>query len=104
MYQDGLKKLGEIAVPNYSFDMDVVNFLFLIQYQSFIKQIRLGATVNAEIKDGYWVEPMLVKIVVDYDNPDKCKLVFSDSFRLVDEYCVFDDYDKEYANQLRCTC
>lgn len=101
LYQDGLKKLGEIAVPNYSFDMDVVNFLFLIQYKPFIDQIRLGATVNAEIKDGYWVEPMLVKIVVDYDNPDKCKLVFSDSFRLVDEYCVFDDYDKEYAKSAK---
>ena len=76
LYQDGLKKLGEISVPNYSFDMDVVNFLFLIQYKPFIEQIRLGATVNAEVKKGFWVEPMLVKIVVDYDQPDNCKLVF----------------------------
>ena len=44
---------------------------------------------------------MLVKIVVDYDQPDNCKLVFSDSFRLVDEYCVFDDYDKEYAKSAK---
>ena len=101
LYQDGLKKLGEISVPNYSFDMDVVNFLFLIQYKPFIEQIRLGATVNAEVKKGFWVEPMLVKIVVDYDQPDNCKLVFSDSFRLVDEYCVFDDYDKEYAKSAK---
>ena len=101
LYQDGLKKLGEISVPNYSFDMDVVNFLFLIQYKPFIEQICLGATVNAEVKKGFWVEPMLVKIVVDYDQPDNCKLVFSDSFRLVDEYCVFDDYDKEYAKSAK---
>lgn len=101
LYQDSLKKLGEISVPNYSFDMDVVNFLFLIQYKPFIEQIRLGATVNAEVKKGFWVEPMLVKIVVDYDQPDNCKLVFSDSFRLVDEYCVFDDYDKEYAKSAK---
>ena len=93
LYQDGLKKLGEISVPNYSFDMDVV--------KPFIEQIRLGATVNAEVKKGFWVEPMLVKIVVDYDQPDNCKLVFSDSFRLVDEYCVFDDYDKEYAKSAK---
>ena len=101
LYQDGLKKLGEISVPNYSFDMDVVNFLFLIEYKPFIEQIRLGTTVNAEVKVGYWVEPMLVKIVVDYDRPDNCKLVFSDSFRLVDEYCVFDDYDKEYSKSAK---
>lgn len=81
--------------------MDVVNFLFLIEYKPFIEQIRLGTTVNAEVKDGYWVEPMLVKIVVDYDRPDNCKLVFSDSFRLVDEYCVFDDYDKEYSKSAK---
>lgn len=101
LYEDGLKKLKQISVPNYNFDMDVVNFLFLIQYQPFIDQIQLGATVNAEVKDGYWVEPMLVKFSIDYDNPDNCKLYFSDSFRLMDEYCIFDDYDKSYSQSTK---
>lgn len=97
LYEDGLKKLEQISVPNYNFEMDIVNFLFLIQYQTFIDQIKLGATVNAEVKKDFWVEPMLVKIVIDYDKPDNCKLVFSDSFRLMDSYAVFDEYDKEYS-------
>ena len=96
LYEDGLKQLKKISVPNYKFSMDTLNFLFLEEYQEFIDQIKLGTTVNAEIRRDYWIKPVLVQIVVDYENPKQCKLVFADSFRLVDEYCVFDDYDKKY--------
>lgn len=101
LYDDGVKKLEEISVPNYNFDMDVVNFMFLTQYQPFIDQIQLGATVHAEVRDDYWVNPMVVEIIVKYDAPDDCKLVFSDSFRLMDEYCVFDEYDADYSSSAK---
>ena len=101
LYEDSLKKLKELSVPTYTLELDVVNFLFLQKYQKYQEWIKLGATVNAEIRDDYWVQPILVKMEIDYDRPDNCKLIFSDKFRLMDALAVFDDYDSSYSKSVQ---
>ena len=52
-------------------------------------KFKLGAAVNLELEDSVWVEPRLIQLVIDYDNPENTTAILSDSFRLIDSVYEF---------------
>lgn len=81
----GQKQLKIISQPNCSFDMNTANFMFMKEFESFINEIEMGCLINAEIKDGYWVTPILLEMNLDYDNPNNFSMKFGNRFRMSDE-------------------
>lgn len=82
LYERANVVLKKMSQPNYTFNMDVIAFPFLKKYSTFINQIRLGSTVNAEIQKGFWIEPVLLKMDIPYDSPTSFKMYFSNNVRL----------------------
>lgn len=82
LYRQGVKALDRASQPNYTFSLDAVNFLLQSEYKDYINQCELGRTVNAEIRDGDWVSPVLLEISIDFDNPDDFSMVWGNRYRL----------------------
>ncbi|MCC8022616.1 MAG: hypothetical protein LIO46_02360, partial [Clostridiales bacterium] len=84
LYDQGINILHKLCQPNYTFSLEMVNFLMLPEFQSFIRQTQLGRTVHVEIRDGLWFKPVLLKAEIHYDDPSAMKLTFSNKLRLDD--------------------
>ena len=82
LYSQGISKLIELSQPNYSFDASVMNYPFLKEFETFTRQTQLGCSINLEVEEGVWVEPVLLKMVIPYDNPNSFEMVFSNKLRL----------------------
>lgn len=82
LYEQGRATLERISQPNYTFDLEAVNFLFNKAYEPFIDQVQLGCVVNAEVRDGVWVSPLLLEISYSYESPDDFSLTWGNRFRL----------------------
>lgn len=93
-----------LSKPLYEFSLEVSNFLFKKEYQRFIDQIELGALVHAEIKYGQWVSPRLLKIEIDYENPESTSMTFSDNFRLQGSSFIFEDSYNETTKASNKVC
>lgn len=93
-----------LSKPLYEFSLEISNFLFCKDYQRFIDQIELGALVHAEIKYGQWVSPRLLKIDIDYENPESTTMTFSDNFRLQGSSFIFEDSYNETTKSSNKVC
>lgn len=82
LYQQGRTALERISQPNYNFDLESVNLLFIKEYMPFIEQFALGSIVNAEIREGVWVTPILLEVSFSYEEPDDFSLTWGNRFRL----------------------
>lgn len=82
LYQQGKTALERISQPNYNFDLESVNLLFIKEYMPFIEQFALGSIVNAEIREGVWVTPILLEVSFSYEEPDDFSLTWGNRFRL----------------------
>lgn len=82
LYQQGKEELRRRSQPIYTFSMNTANFLFIEKFSKFISQIQLGCTVDAEVRDGYWVRPLLLEFTIDYDNPTNFNMTFGNKFRI----------------------
>ena len=82
LLKQGISTLDKISQPSYSFSLDAVNFLFLKEYSEFTNQVKLGCIVNAEIKDGEWVSPILLEINFDYNNPSDLSMTWGNQYKL----------------------
>lgn len=85
LYQAGQRELSLISQPNYTFSMDAVNFLFSKEYQVFIDQLKMGCKIYVQTTSGgIWFSPLLLEMVVDYDNPENFSMTFGNRFRISD--------------------
>ncbi|MEG2915563.1 MAG: hypothetical protein RR839_03890 [Oscillospiraceae bacterium] len=94
----GQNQLKILSQPSYCFKMDTANFMFLKQYQVFVQALSLGCLINVESKPNEWLEPILLEINIDYDNPSECNLVFGNRFRLQTAEWTFADLYQENNN------
>lgn len=83
--------LENISEPRYTFDIDSVNFMMIEAFQEFINQIDLGSIVYMEVEEGVTVQPVLLGMDLNYDNPTDFKLIFGNRLRLDDEAFQFSD-------------
>lgn len=82
LYDQGKNAFTRIAQPNYNFSLDAMNFWFLKEYEEYAWSWMLGCTVNAEIREGEWVTPILLEMEVDYNDPDNFSMVWGNRYRL----------------------
>ena len=82
LLEQGQKVLKQVSQPNFSFELDAANFLFMKDFEPFIKQLDLGSLINVEIKEGDWAYPLLLEMSIEYDNPTNFSMVFGNRFRM----------------------
>ena len=95
LLKQGYSVLDKISTPSFSFDLDMVNFLFNTKYEWFLHQLQFGAIINVEIKDGEWVYPFLQEMEIDYENPKNFSVKFGNRFRLSDAEWSYADLHNE---------
>ena len=93
------KELKRLSQPSFNFSMDVVNFLFIEKFKPFINEIKLGSLIHAEIKRDNWVNPILLEIDIDYENPENFTMTFGNKYRLETSQWTF----KELFDQSKVT-
>lgn len=85
------KTFKKLSNPCYEFSIDIINYLYMPEFEKFVNDTNLGVLMNVKINSNTWVQPRLLKIELDYDNLDSTKFVFSDTLRLIDDIHVFED-------------
>ena len=94
--------MAQVAHPTYNITVDAANFLFtkkLVPYlenlydpenPESLKQL-LGVKFNLEIAQDEWIEPVLLKLTVNFDDPTKFSMEFSNRYRLNDSTWTYGD-------------
>lgn len=85
------KTFKKLSNPCYEFSIDIINYLYMPEFEKFVNDTNLGVLMNVKINSNTWVQPRLLKIELDYDNLDSTKFVFGDTLRLIDDIHVFED-------------
>ena len=82
LYNEGLSVLSRVSLPRYEFKVDTANFLAIPEFIQFSNQLELGTTVTVDINGLYTIVPVLLEIVLSYDDPTVFTLTFSNRLRL----------------------
>lgn len=82
-----------VSAPTYNITADSANFLFIEKLAPFfnryydstkpetLKQL-LGTKFHLEKEDGNWIEPVLLKLHINFDDPTDFSMEFSTKYRL----------------------
>lgn len=84
LYNYGLQMMKKLSSPLYQYTCNISPFFFDEEYKTFTNNIILGGAVNLEKEPNEWVEPRLIQLVIDYDEPENSTAILSDSYRLID--------------------
>lgn len=82
LYRYGQNALAKLAWPSYSFSVDSANFLTLEDFVEFARQLQLGKRVYLDLGDKGILEPILVGVSLEFDNPASLQLEFGSTFNL----------------------
>lgn len=91
LYDYSIEVLKIASQPRYYFKSDLVNFIFLKEYEKFTKQIDVGSIITVEIKKGWRTPVVVLSIELDFDNPTNFSMEFSNRHRLDNGSFQFDD-------------
>nr|DAE24490.1 MAG TPA: tail protein [Siphoviridae sp. ctyvQ1] len=100
----GYEKLKVVSRPNFSFEMESSNFLFIEKFKPFIDQLTnieknkgslFGSILNVKLEDDNWVYPYLQEMEINYDDPDSFSMTFGNRFRLSNDTYTFDELHNE---------
>ena len=102
LYEQSKKLIAQVSHPTYEITADAVNFLFIEKLAPFINEIYdpsqpetlkqlLGVKFNLEVEEDEWIEPVLLKFHVNFDNPTDFSLEFSNRYRLNDALWTYAD-------------
>ena len=81
LYDFGVDSLNKLAYPSYDFSVDSANFMMLPEFEMFRKDIKLGRSMNIEFKDGVYLQPILIGVQLNFEDPSSFSLEFSDKFQ-----------------------
>lgn len=93
LYEQSSKLIEQVAHPTYNITADAVNFLFIEKLSPVIDAIYdsskpetlkqlLGVKFHLEVTEDEWIEPVLLKFHVNFDDPTDFSLEFSNRYRL----------------------
>lgn len=91
LYEQGLKAMAKLSKALYQYECDISPFFMTTEYEEFTRSIIMGGGVNLELQDFTWVTPRLMQLILDFDNPENCKMILSDSFRMANSVYQFSD-------------
>jgi hypothetical protein len=94
LLEEGKSVMAQVAQPSFSFSLESTNFLFNEKFLPFIKQIEMGCLIYVEVEEGYWVNPILMEMTIDYDSAS-LSMTFGNRFRLSDSEWTFAELHNE---------
>lgn len=92
-YDSCVSLMKNISAPTYNITADTINFLFVEKIAPYVlktydpnkpdtlKQL-LGVKFHLEIAPDEWIDPVLLKFHVNFDNPSDFSMEFSNKYRL----------------------
>ena len=83
LYDYGKSVLHDLAYPAYEFDVDSGNFMWNEEFLPFKENIELGASVNLEFKDGFYLSPILIEMDINFDDATDFKLIFGNKIHSI---------------------
>jgi hypothetical protein len=99
LYTQAVGILAKVSVPRYEFSVDAVNFVFLKEFQNFITQLNLGASITLQLDENTYIYPVLLGMDLNYDDPTDFSLIFGNRLRLDDSSYTFSDLFGQTVNQ-----
>ena len=81
LYAFGEELLVEWAWPVYEFSIDTANFLFQKDFEPFKNKLELGKSIYLNVGDTGVIEPKLIGVTLDFENPEELTLTFSNRFQ-----------------------
>lgn len=81
LYAFGEELLTEWAWPIYEFSIDTANFLFQQKFEPFVNRLEFGKSIYLNIGDDGIIEPKLIGLALDFENPENLTLIFSNRFQ-----------------------
>lgn len=81
LYAFGEELLTEWAWPVYEFSIDTANFLFQKKFEPFVDKLEFGKSIYLNIGDDGVIEPKLIGLALDFENPENLTLTFSNRFQ-----------------------
>lgn len=81
LYDYGVSCLAKLARPSYEFSVDSANFMALAEFSELRDQITLGKSVNLEWKDGVYLQPILIEMKLNFEQPESFQMTLSNKFR-----------------------
>lgn len=104
LYNQALNVLVKVSTPRYEFEIDSANFVFLKEFSTFISQLQLGSTITLELATDTYVQPVLLGIDLNYDDPTSFKMTFGNRLRLDGSSYEFSDlYGSNTSSALQTT-
>lgn len=81
LYAFGEELLTEWAWPIYEFSIDTANFLFQKEFEPFKNKLEFGKNIYLNVGDDGVIEPKLIGLSLDFENPENLTLTFSNRFQ-----------------------
>lgn len=91
LFDHCLKILDRVSFPRYYFSADLVNFVFLKDFEKFTKQLELGCMIKVGIKKGWKADVVLLSMTLNFDDPTNFPVEFSNRYRLDNGAFEFED-------------
>ena len=91
LYEQGQRALDKLSQPTYTMELTAGNYLFIDKFKAFSSETELGALIHAEVKPNTWIQPILLEVSIDYDNPSELGMTFGNRFRLSTAEWTFAD-------------
>lgn len=97
----GEVELEKAAQPTFTMTADAINFISLLEFEEFTKQLSLGKVITIEKNDSIRYYPALTAIEYDIDKADSFSLTFSSSAKPNETAMTFADLIKEASDTTR---
>lgn len=80
LFEYGMDTLKKLSSPSYTFDVTSANFFFLDEFESFAREVSLGNRIYLDIGEDKILEPFLIGVDINFENPDSFSLKFGDKY------------------------
>lgn len=90
LYDRAVVQLEKISKPTQEFNVDVENFVFVPEFESWSSQLETGTLINVEIDDGDVAMLFLSTITINYDDKS-LQLTFGNRFNKFDPKTLFEN-------------
>ncbi|MPM09839.1 hypothetical protein SDC9_56162 [bioreactor metagenome] len=81
LYDFAVDKLKDIAVPTYSFELSTINPIFAKEFEPFKNALKFGSACYLKLGDELLTKQMLLEIHLDFEDPAKFEMIFSNEFK-----------------------
>lgn len=90
LYNKAKQLLSEVSQPNYEYEVSTNNFIFDKRFLPYTNQLQEGCLINIEIEEDNFVELILLKMDIDYEEKT-ISLTFGNRYKLNDPLSVYSD-------------